>query len=112
MPVILHKTKTVGLVSSAAPAFESLINMSNAEFSAMAAEGRKALKDQIDRHTTAAMLGITIRTLLRWHHQNFGPKRLVLSAGRYGYGRAEVEAWVAEHGQGSHRPRSLSKPLD
>ena len=39
MPVILHKTKTVGLVSSAAPAFESLINMSNAEFSAMAAEG-------------------------------------------------------------------------
>ena len=105
---ILHKPKTVGVVSSAAPAFDSLINMSNAEFSAMEIKDRQALREQIDRHTTAAMLGITIRTLLRWHHQNFGPKRLVLSAGRYGYRRAEVKAWVAEHGPGSHRPRKLS----
>jgi predicted DNA-binding transcriptional regulator AlpA len=92
MPVILHKAKTsTSVPAEAAPSFESLI---------------QALKDQIDRRTTAEMLGITIRTLLRWHHQNFGPKRLVLSAGRYAYRRAEVEAWVAERGQSSHRPRT------
>jgi predicted DNA-binding transcriptional regulator AlpA len=111
MPVILRKAKTATSVpvTGAAQSFESLINMSNAEFSAMAAEGRKALKDQIDRHTTAAMLGITIRTLLRWHHQNFGPKRFVLSPGRYEYRRAEMEAWIAEnHDQITHRrPRNL-----
>src|SRR5262245_42551594 len=109
MPVIPHKAKTanpVPVMSSGAPSFDSLINMSDAEFSALTAEHKKTLKDQIDRHTAAAMLGITIRTLLRWHHQNFGPERLVISQGRYAYRIAEVEAWVAEHGQGSHRPRS------
>jgi predicted DNA-binding transcriptional regulator AlpA len=108
MPVILHKTKTtVGSVSSAAPSFDSLINMSDAEFSAMQVKDRQALKDQIDRHTTAAMLGITIRTLQRWHHHQYGPKRL--SGTRVRYSRAEVEAWIAKHGQGSHRPRSTTK---
>ena len=58
MPVIFHKAKTVGLVSSAAPSFDSLINMSNAEFSAMVTQDRQALKDKIDRHTTAEMLGM------------------------------------------------------
>jgi predicted DNA-binding transcriptional regulator AlpA len=106
MPVILPKAKTVGLVSSAAPSFNSLTNMSDTEFWAMGKKDQQAKKDQIDRHTTAAMLGITIRTLLRWHHQNFGPERVVISQGRYAYRRAEVEAWVAEHGQGSHRPRA------
>ena len=100
MPVILHKTRTVGLVSSAAPEFASLANMSNAEFSAMATEDRKALKDQIDRNTTATMLGTCIRTLQRWHHENYGPR------GPIRYSRAEVQAWIAKHGRGSHRPRS------
>jgi hypothetical protein len=66
MPVIKLKAKTTaGLVSSAAPSFESMINMSDAEFWAMVEEDRKALKDQINRHTTAAMLDISIRTLQR-----------------------------------------------
>jgi predicted DNA-binding transcriptional regulator AlpA len=105
MPVILHKAKTVGLLSSAAPEFHSLANKSNAEFSAMAAEDRKALKDQINRRTTVAMLGITIRTLQRWHNHGHGPKRISMG-GPIRYSRAEVEAWIAEHGRGSHRPRS------
>ena len=107
MPVILKKTKTatsVPVMSNAGPSFDSLIKMSDAEFLAMAAEDRKALKDQIDRHTTAAMLGVTIRTLQRWHHHGYGPKRL--PGPRIRYSRAEVEAWVAEHGRGSPRPRS------
>ena len=105
MPVVLNRPKTVGLVSSAAPEFDSLTNMSNAEFAAMAAEDRNALKDQIDRNTTATMLGTCIRTLQRWHHENYGPKR-ISKGGPIRYSRAEVEAWIAEHGQGSHRPRS------
>ena len=84
----------------------SLINMSDAQFLAMSKKDRQAQTDLIDRHTAAAMLGITIRTLLRWHHQNFGPERVVISQSRYAYRRAEVEAWVAEHGRGSHRSRA------
>ena len=105
MPVILRKAKpSVPVMSTADPSFEALINMSDAEFSATAAEDKKA--DRIKRHTTAEMLGVTPRTLLRWHDKNFGPKRERVSPGRYEYRKAEVEAWVAEHGQGSHRPRS------
>src|SRR5262245_3430853 len=106
MPLLKPKAQQVASVppmASAAPSFE-LLNTPR-----KATDGQ-ALKDQIDRRTTAALLGITPRTLLRWHHHNFGPKRLVLSAGRYGYGKAEVEAWIDEHGRGRHRPRSRSKP--
>ena len=70
MPLIPHKPKTtVGSVSgtSSAPLFDSLIKMADAGFSAMGAKDRQALKDQIDRRTTAAMLAITVRTLDRWH---------------------------------------------
>ena len=67
-------------------------------------------KELISRTTAAAILGVTPRTLLRWHDKNFGPKREEVSQGRYRYRKTEVEAWVAEHGQGSHRPRSMSKP--
>ena len=105
MPVILHRPKTVGLLSSAAPEFASLANMSNAEFAAMEVKDRQALKDQIDRHTAAAMLGTCIRTLQRWHHENYGPKR-ISKGGPIRYSRAEIEAWIVEHGRGSHRPRS------
>ena len=41
MPVILHKTKTVGLVSSAAPEFASLANMSNGIFGDGAEDERR-----------------------------------------------------------------------
>jgi hypothetical protein len=48
----------------------------------------------IDRHTTAALLGVTPRTLQRWHNAGIGPKRVsgpgwpsVL------YRLSEVEQW-------------------
>jgi hypothetical protein len=63
----------------------------------------------IGRGTAAAMLGITVRTLLRWHHENFGPERLKISDYRYRYRISDVRAWVDEHGHDSHRPRSSRK---
>jgi len=62
-------------------------------------------KDRISRATAAAMIGIEVRTLYNWHVRKFGPKRLTISQGRYRYSQAEVEAWVAQHGEGSHQPR-------
>lgn len=32
-------------------------------------------RDLIGRHAAAEILGITIRTLQRWHHQHIGPER-------------------------------------
>jgi hypothetical protein len=31
--------------------------------------------DTIDRHQAAALLGVTTRTLQRWHGQGYGPSR-------------------------------------
>jgi hypothetical protein len=48
----------------------------------------------IDRHTTAALLGVTPRTLQRWHNAGIGPKR-VPGPGWLSvlYRRSEVEQW-------------------
>jgi len=48
----------------------------------------------IDRHTTAALLGVTPRTLQRWHNTGIGPKR-VSGPGWLSvlYWRSEVEQW-------------------
>ena len=110
MPVVIRKkpqpdtTKTVELAKHAAPPFK----MNETEFLAMMASDEKGLKDWINRRTTAVMLGITVRTLDRWHDRDYGPKRK-RKFGRYTYSRAEVEAWIAEHGRGSRRPRSPHK---
>ena len=60
--------------SRLAKLLNSLRNTSDAEFLATAAEHRRALKDRIDRRTTGAMLGITVRTLDRWHDHHYGPQ--------------------------------------
>jgi hypothetical protein len=65
-------------------------------------------RELISRGTAAAMLGITVRTLLRWHHANFGPERLISNC-RYRYRISDVRAWVEERGHDSHRPRSSRK---
>jgi predicted DNA-binding transcriptional regulator AlpA len=67
---------------------------------------RDQKREIISRDTAAAMLGITVRTLLRRHHDKFGPERVTITPRRYGYRKTEVQSWVAEHGRGSHRPRS------
>jgi hypothetical protein len=49
-----------------------------------------------DRATTAKMLRITVRQLLRWHHQGKGPPR-----GDHGYGIryriSDIEAWLMRY---------------
>jgi hypothetical protein len=55
--------------------------------------------DLIDRHATAAMLGIEERTLHRWHKRGYGPlRRLFATYPRdVYYSLAEVQEWMAEH---------------
>jgi hypothetical protein len=54
--------------------------------------------DLIDRHTTARMLGVTVRTLHRWHMRGYGPVRREFTSNRHDvyYSRAEVEQWKAD----------------
>jgi hypothetical protein len=58
----------------------------------------RARRDLIDRHTTAAILGVTIRTLQRWHDTGFGPPRRNDPRKRVRYSRPEVEQWAASNG--------------
>jgi predicted DNA-binding transcriptional regulator AlpA len=55
----------------------------------------------VKRHEAAAMLGVSTRTLQRWHKQGFGPAR---STGRrFYYIKSEIEQWIASHGRGRKR---------
>ena len=55
--------------------------------------------DHIGRHTTAKILGVTIRTLQRWHDQDFGPPRRNDPEKRpIWYSRTEVQQWAASNG--------------
>jgi phage terminase Nu1 subunit (DNA packaging protein) len=53
--------------------------------------------DSINRHTAACMLGVTFRTLQRWHHSGYGPPRKPWRGRGVGYSRAQVQQWLAEH---------------
>jgi predicted site-specific integrase-resolvase len=46
-----------------------------------------------DRARAAEMLGITVRTLLRWHHKGKGPPRRRNGAGLR-YRISEIEDWL------------------
>jgi hypothetical protein len=74
--------------------------VSEAEFSAMAAQDRQALKDKIDRRTTAAVLGITVRTLDR------GTTRIM---GRSAYLRIRSATAAPESRRGL--PRMVEVPI-
>jgi len=106
MPVILHKPKTVGLVSSAAPSFEALIEL---EFLAKpklnrgrpnsvlrARRNSQGDFDTIDQDEAAAIIGKSTKTLQRWRTLEYGPPFEL--DGRYvSYRRAATQAWKAEH---------------
>jgi hypothetical protein len=52
--------------------------------------------DIIDRHVAGHLLGVTVRTLQRWHHRSYGPSRKrLLGRGVY-YSRSGVELWIAQ----------------
>jgi hypothetical protein len=122
MPVIPHKAKiTVASLSTAAPSFDSLLNMSNAEFSAMGTKERQPWKNQkpklnrgrpnsvlrarrklqgefdtIDQDEAATIIGKSTKTLQRWRALEYGPPFEL--DGRYvSYSRTATAAWNAEH---------------
>jgi len=66
-------------------------------------DGYAALVPAISRYVVAEMLGISVRTLHRWHQQGYGPPRIP-KRGSVRYRQADIETWIAEHGPGNHRP--------
>jgi len=63
----------------------------------------------VKRHEAAAMLGVSTRTLQRWHKQGFGPARSI--GQRFYYNKSEIEAWIANQGRGGKRSdRSNTAP--
>jgi len=67
----------------------------------LAEEARQRTPDPdiIDRHLTAKLLGVTLRTLQRWNSKGFGPQRQNHPQSRpIWYSRTEVEQWGAMHG--------------
>jgi hypothetical protein len=75
------------------------IRLSESSKRQLAEERAKRDPDRIKRHTTATILGVTIRTLQRWHETDFGPPRRNDPKRRpIWYSRAEVEQWAASHG--------------
>jgi hypothetical protein len=82
---------------------------SPAEAYQMAMKEPEAVFKSIDRNAAASMLGVTDRTLLRWHRLGYGPKRQRDWARRVYYIQAEVEGWIVENTaaapSGIHDPR-------
>ena len=56
--------------------------------------------DGINRHTTATLIGVSTRTLQRWHKAEYGPARKRLPGRSVYYSRAEVDRWISDR-----RPR-------
>jgi DNA-binding transcriptional MerR regulator len=60
-----------------------------------------------DRTTAAQMLGVTVRTLVRWHHQEKGPPRRRNGHG-IRYRISEIEDWLRRNPQ--NRAKSAAVP--
>jgi predicted DNA-binding transcriptional regulator AlpA len=61
----------------------------------------KPQREIVKRHAAAALLGVSTRTLQRWHKRKYGPPR---SKGKhFHYVRSEIEDWIATHGYGGRR---------
>ena len=52
----------------------------------------------VDRLEAAEMMGVTDRTLLRWHREGKGPSRIYRGRSVY-YRIAEIEAYLPESGE-------------
>ena len=63
----------------------------------------------VKRHEAAAMLGVSTRTLQRWHKQGFGPRRSI--GKRFYYIKSEIQEWIASHGRGGKRSDSSERSL-
>jgi DNA-binding transcriptional MerR regulator len=74
-----------------------------------AVERPRLLVKTVDRHTTAAMLAVSARTLQRWHEDGYGPKRRSGLSRYVSYTKAEVEHWAAKAGCGRRRKLSSKR---
>jgi predicted DNA-binding transcriptional regulator AlpA len=63
----------------------------------------------VKRHEAAALLGVSTRTLQRWHKQGFGPRRSI--GKRFYYIESEIQEWIASHGRGGKRSDSSERSL-
>jgi predicted DNA-binding transcriptional regulator AlpA len=61
---------------------------------------RKVLAEDglVDRLEAAEMMGVTDRTLLRWHREGKGPERIYSGRSVY-YRMADIDAWPRGSGQ-------------
>ena len=53
--------------------------------------------DIVDRHVAATLLGVSVRTLQRWHNTGFGPPREPWPGRQVGYSKTELESWRKTH---------------
>jgi len=67
----------------------------------------RAEAGNVDRRDAAEMMGVTDRTLLRWHREDKGPPRKYANRSVY-YRISDIEAWLRESGQ---RPAGNPDPL-
>ncbi len=65
----------------------------------------RAEAGNVDRRDAAKMMGVTDRTLLRWHREDKGPPRKYASRSVY-YRIADIEAWLS----GAGCPQKGKKP--
>ncbi len=59
-----------------------------------AGSSRELLAGHLTQAQLAEQLGVTARTLARWHSLRIGPPRVLLG-GRVWYSRPSVERWIA-----------------
>src|SRR6266700_7372956 len=59
-------------------------------------ENTESIDDLLNRCATASVLGISVRTLDRWHRLGFGPPR-IRYAGQIRYRLSSLARWVLSH---------------
>ena len=94
---------TIGpLLATAVPmAFEQV-----AEGTTMAGQAQSqntAFREMLDRKETADLLGVSPRTLDRWHLLRVGPPRIVVGR-QVRYKLSSVQRWLDEHEEGGPGP--------
>lgn len=69
---------------------------------------RAALADLVDRQEAASILGVSPRTLDRWHLLRIGPPRVALGGHKVRYRLSSIVAWIEN--QEVAGPRSGNAP--
>ena len=70
--------------------------------SAKTLHGKAAVSELVDRRHAARLLGVSPRTLDRWHLLRIGPPRVALGGRKIRYRLSSLDAWVRSREY--HRP--------